>query len=56
MWEKRVEVAAFTLGTSDHNKLSRKTIRTASMKVASVETGVNGLWKTGICLLDPIVF
>jgi len=55
MWEKRVEVAAFSLGTSDH-KLSRKTIRTAFMKVAYVETGVNGLWKTGICLLDPIVF
>lgn len=26
------------------------------MKAASVETGVNGLWKTGICPLDPIVF
>jgi len=26
MWEKKVEVAAFSLGTSDHNKLSRKTI------------------------------
>lgn len=53
---KGVEVAAFSIGTSDHSKLSCQTIWTAFMKAASVETGVNGLWKSGICPLDPNVF
>ena len=26
------------------------------MKAASIETGVNVLWKAGICPLDPVAF